>query len=281
MAAFSDEEKRILANILPGVAAALRSPLNNLHMAAQRLTQGQKGDSAESAIMRQSYYRMLRLVSNLAMGPELLSDKPFQTQNEELVVLLDELCRQADSIAREAGVEVRFDCRERYVVAAVERTYLERLVWNLLSNALKFTPRGGVITVSLEVRSGQVLLRVRDTGCGIPAERMATLFDRWAEGIEAAPAAYGMGLGLPICRRIAEGHGGRLLLESREGQGTLVTVALPHVRKDGGQVRDTGYDYAGGFSHVMMELSDALPYQAFAANGKTVQYIVWIFFLQF
>ena len=55
MAAFSDEEKRILANILPGVAAALRSPLNNLHMAAQRLTQGQKGDSAESAIMRQSY----------------------------------------------------------------------------------------------------------------------------------------------------------------------------------------------------------------------------------
>lgn len=198
MAAFSDEEKRILANILPGVAAALRSPLNNLHMAAQRLTQGQKGDSAESAIMRQSYYRMLRLVSNLAMGPELLSDKPFQTQNEELVVLLDELCRQADSIAREAGVEVRFDCRERYVVAAVERTYLERLVWNLLSNALKFTPRGGVITVSLEVRSGQVLLRVRDTGCGIPAERMATLFDRWAEGLEAAPAAYGMGLGLPI-----------------------------------------------------------------------------------
>ena len=266
MAAFSDEEKRILANVLPGVAAALRSPLNNLHMAAQRLTQGQEGESAESAIMRQSYYRMLRLVSNLAMGPELLSDKPFQTQNEELVVLLDELCRQADSIAREAGVEVRFDCRERYVVAAVERTYLERLVWNLLSNALKFTPQGGVITVSLEVRSGQVLLRVRDTGCGIPAERMATLFDRWAEGLEAAPAAYGMGLGLPICRRIAEGHGGRLLLESREGQGTLVTVALPHVRKDGGQVRDTGYDYAGGFSHVMMELSDALPYQAFAAT---------------
>lgn len=45
-----------------------------------------------------------------------------------------------------------------------------------------------------------------------------------------------------------------------------MTVALPHVRKDGGQVRDTGYDYAGGFSHVMMELSDALPYQAFAAK---------------
>lgn len=261
MAYFSEEEQHILSSVLPNVAAALRAPLNNLHMAAQRLAAQDGGD--EQAIMQQSYYRMLRLVNNLNTAPELLSDAPFDTQNLELVVWLDELCRQADSIAREAGVEVRFDCRERYVVAAVERTYLERLVWNLLSNALKFTPRGGVITVSLEVRSGQVLLRVRDTGCGIPAERMATLFDRWAEGLEAAPAAYGMGLGLPICRRIAEGHGGRLLLESREGQGTLVTVALPHVRKDGGQVRDTGYDYAGGFSHVMMELSDALPYQAF------------------
>ena len=174
MAAFSDEEKRILANVLPGVAAVLRSPLNNLHMAAQRLAQRQ-GDSDEAAVMRQSYYRMLRLVGNLAMGPELASDKPFETRNEELAALLDELCRQADSIAREAGVEVRFDCRERYVVAAVDRTYWERLVWNLLSNALKATPRGGTVTVTLEVRGGQVLLRVKDTGRGIPADRFADL----------------------------------------------------------------------------------------------------------
>ena len=262
MAAFSDEEKRILANVLPGVAAVLRSPLNNLHMAAQRLAQRQ-GDSDEAAVMRQSYYRMLRLVGNLAMGPELASDKPFETRNEELAALLDELCRQADSIAREAGVEVRFDCRERYVVAAVDRTYWERLVWTLLSNALKATPRGGTVTVTLEVRGGQVLLRVKDTGRGIPAERMETLFVRWAGEAQVMPPAYGMGLGLPICRRIAEGHGGRLLLESREGEGTLVTVAIPHVRRDGGQLREGRYDYAGGFSHVMMELSDALPYRAF------------------
>ena len=262
MAAFSDEEKQVLANVLPGVAAALRSPLNNLHMAAQRLA-AQRADSDEAAIMRQSYYRMLRLVGNLAMGPELASDKPFETRNEELVVLLDELCRQADSIARERGVRVRFDCRERYVVAAVEPIYWERLVWNLLSNALKATPEGGTVTVTLEVRNEQVLLRVGDTGSGIPAERLETLFDRWASEPVMMTPGCGMGLGLPICRRITEGHGGRLLLESREGAGTLVTVAIPHIRKDDGQVRQSQYDYAGGFSHVMMELSDALPYQAF------------------
>ena len=74
---------------------------------------------------------------------------------------------------------------------------------------------------------------------------------------------HGMGLGLLICRRVAEGHGGRLLLESREGEGTLVTVSLPHIRRGDGQVRERRTDYAGGFPHVMMELSDALPYQAF------------------
>ena len=176
---------------------------------------------------------------------------------------LDELCRQADSIAREAGVEVRFVCRERYVIAAVNRTYLERMVWNLLSNALKFTPKGGTITVTLEDRGKQLVLSVRDTGCGIAPEIADTLFDRWQQAERMELPSHGMGLGLLICRRAAEGHGGRLLLESREGEGTLVTVSLPHTRRNDGQVWESRTDYAGGFPHVMMELSDALPYRAF------------------
>ena len=221
MAFFSEEEQHILGKVLPNVAAALRAPLNNLHMAAQRLAP-QDSDCDEQAIMRQSYYRMLRLVGNLTTAPELLSDAAFDTQNLELVVWLDELCRQADSIAREAGVEVRFVCRERYVIAAVNRTYLERMVWNLLSNALKFTPKGGTITVTLEDRGKQLVLSVRDTGCGIAPEIAATLFDRWQQA-----------------------------------------VSLPHTRRNDGQVRESRTDYAGGFPHVMMELSDALPYRAF------------------
>ena len=148
------------------------------------------------------------------------------------------------------------------MVAAVERTYLERLVWSLLSNALKVAPAPGCITVMLEVKGKQVLLSVKDTGPGIPPEYLETVFDRWAQSRRLDDLSRGIGLGLPICRRVAEGHGGRLLLESREGQGTLVTVALPHVRRSG-EVRDVRMDYAGGFSHVMMELSDALPYRAF------------------
>ena len=262
MAEFTPEERQALCSVMPNIAVAMRTPLNNLHIAARRL-EAQEDAGEEGAILWQSYYRMLRMVNNLSMGPELLSDTRFETRDMELTVWLDELCRQAASIAREAGVAVSFVCKERYVIAAVNRTYLERMVWNLLSNALKFTPAAGRITVTLERRGAQVLLSVRDTGAGISPAYQEGLFDRWARNGQAGMPPHGIGLGLLICRRVAEGHGGRLLLESRVGVGTAVTAALPCTRRGDGQVRESRADYAGGFPHVMMELSDALPYQAF------------------
>ena len=71
-------------------------------------------------------------------------------------------------------------------------------------------------------------------------------------------------MGLPLCWRIAEGHGGRLVLESVKGQGTCVTVCLPDERSDAAQLRDhQGFDYHGGFQPHLVELADALSYQSF------------------
>lgn len=99
-------------------------------------------------------------------------------------------------------------------------------MWNLLSNALKFTPAGGRVTVSLRFERKQVLLTVTDTGGGIPVERMETVFDGYLHPERLAALPCGLGLGLPLCRRIAEGHGGRMVLDSRPDQGTSVTLAL-------------------------------------------------------
>ena len=78
-------------------------------------------------------------------------------------------------------------------------------ITDLAANSLR--AGADAIDIALSLDGTQLKLAVTDNGCGIPAERMATLFDRWAEGLEAAPAAYGMGLGLPICRL------GRMLLD--------------------------------------------------------------------
>ena len=81
------------------------------------------------------------------------------------------------------------------------------------------------------------------------------------------PPPHGLGLGLPLCRRIAEGHGGTLMAESREGQGSRFTLSLPD-RQVGSGVSDVPFDYAGGFNRTLMALSDALPVSAFLRNNQ-------------
>ena len=270
---WTEEQLHLLGQVMPHIAQQLRLPLNNLAMSAQQLAAHAGEDAADQragAVLQQSYFRMLRLVSNLDFAPLLLDDAPFYKQNIDAVAWLDTLCLQAEGLFTEKGVALRWNCEMPYHIVALHREHMDRLLWNLLNNALKFTPQGGQVTVTLSTAGGQLLLTVTDTGCGIPAEQMETVFDRWLSRDEHDPAPYGLGLGLPLCRRIAQGHGGRLLLSSQEGQGTTATVALPDVTVSGDTVRDVAADYLGGFSRGLVELSDALPYTAFTAENLDI-----------
>ena len=263
------EREELLNEILPNVASQLRGPLGNMHVAILRMKNScEENEAAERnmAILSQSYYRAMRLVNNLSAAPMLTETAPFLTANVELVAWVDELVRQTQPLAEEAGVEVRFETELRHHSVAIHKNHMERLFWNLMSNALKFTPRGGSVTVTVRLSGKQVLLEVTDTGCGISEELQETVFDRYLHPQRMDPQPHGLGLGLPLCRRIAEGHGGRLMLQSRVGQGTTVTVALPDRKSLSGVVKDVAFHYAGGFQPVLMELSDALPYGAFRAR---------------
>ena len=246
--------------------------LNELsrHISAGEVTPEQARDAStdtdrSAAILCQSYYRILRVVNNLSDAPMLAEEKPLDTENVELVRFLDGLCRQGEALAQLMELRLTFTCPERAHTVAVNREYLARLFWNLVSNAMKFTPRGGTVDVCLRSGQGCVLLSVKDSGSGIPQDKQAQLFDRWQHSHMDLPA-HGLGLGLPLCRRIAQGHGGSLVVSSREGQGTTVTVRLPDRRSGVTLVRDMPFHYAGGFNPTLVELADALPYQAFTKN---------------
>lgn len=142
------------------------------------------------------------------------------------------------------------------------------MVYHLLSNAFKFTPAGGKITVELRLSGKQILLSVTDTGTGIPAEKLETLFDRYLHENLMDPRPHGLGLGLPLCRRIAEGHGGVLLAESKEGAGSRFTVRMPKRRAENGGVSDIPLDYSGGFNPTLLGLADALPTTAFRQKNQ-------------
>lgn len=268
-----EQEMHELSKLFPNIATQLRSSLGTLHLAASQLITAEQREKdpdldAKAAVMDQSYYRMLRLVTNLNQAALLQSDRPLPLRDTDLVDLLTKLCARAEGLAAEMGLTLEFVCREQQLISAVAPRELEQMVYHLLSNAFKFTPAGGRITVELRLNGKQILLSVTDTGTGIPPEKLETLFDRYLHENLMDPRPHGLGLGLPLCRRIAEGHGGVLLAESKEGTGSRFTVRMPKRRAENGGVSDIPLDYGGGFNLTLLGLADALPATVFRQKNQ-------------
>lgn len=267
-----EPDQNKLASLFPNIAAQLRGALGNLRLAATQLAPADAREAdpsldAKAALLDQSYYQLLRLVNSLSAAAHLTSDDPLPLQDRDIVELVSDLCDSAASLAPLLGLELRFSCALDSHICAVSPDALEQFLYHLLSNAFKFTPPGGTVTVGIQVRQDHVLLSVADTGCGIPEERLPTLFDRYLHSELQDPPPYGLGLGLPLCRRIAEGHGGMLMAESRPGKGTCFTLSLPD-RQVGNSLSDVPFDYSGGFNRTLLALADALPAKAFLLRSQ-------------
>ena len=263
-----NEKNRELGEVLQQVSGQLRSSLNNIYRSLERIAPPELRDQEEgldidAAILCQSYYRILRLANNLSDAAEF--DKPVHAKlkNDDIVGFCREIIRRAQVPAELLGLELEFRCAKSSHIIALDKDRLERMMLNLLSNAFKFTPKGGHITLEIRVEVKRVELRLTDTGCGIAPELLETIFDRYLHTERIDPPPHGLGLGLPICRRIAQEHGGSLLLTSRPGEGTTVTVSLPNQKVQKQELSTFIVDTTGGFNPILLELSDALPKQAF------------------
>lgn len=267
-----EQDQDQLTRLFPGVAAQMRNALSNLHLAAGQLAPAaaREQDPAldrKAACLDQSYYQLLRLVNNLSMASCLAEDRRPLLKNKDLVEFVGAWCEEAASLAPLLGIEVRFVCVKDRLVCAVDPDALRHILEHLMSNALKFTPAGGTVTVELKESAGRVLLQVTDTGCGIPPERMETLFDRYLHENQMDPQVHGLGLGLPLCRRLAELQEGTLMVDSRPGRGSRFILSLP-LRQVKGSVSDVPFEYAGGFNRTLLALADALPVNAFLVRNQ-------------
>lgn len=146
------------------------------------------------------------------------------------VDLADVVRRCVDTLhasGRTAGFDLRFEAEPSVVHADPAR--LLQVVDNILDNAIKYSPGGGMLEVTVKHADGQAELRVRDDGQGIPAQLLPSVFDIFVQGAQPLQrASGGLGIGLSLVRRLVEMHGGSVEIESEgEGHGTLVTVRLP------------------------------------------------------
>jgi two-component system, OmpR family, heavy metal sensor histidine kinase CusS len=176
-----------------------------------------------------------RLVNQLLLLAETDTER-LRTRSEPLdLSFLVERCAEMFSAAAEARhVTLRMAILPGIEVVGFAN-HLRQVVNNLLDNALKFTPPGGTISVEVVRESDTAaILRVRDTGCGIPAADLPRIFERFFRGDKSRQRLQettGTGLGLSICQAIVAAHGGQILVDSREGMGTTMTVRLPAIQE--------------------------------------------------
>jgi len=141
--------------------------------------------------------------------------------------VVDEMAPQA----RADQIDLRCECSAAYLSG--DAGHLQRVVENLVANAIKFTPAGGAVTVATVVCEGEVQLRVSDTGPGIEPEAHDRIFHKFGQA--ATGHRMSVGLGLTFCKLIAEAHGGSIRLESRPGKGSTFVVVLPRHPDDDGE----------------------------------------------
>jgi heavy metal sensor kinase len=175
--------------------------------------------------------RMLRTVEDLLLlaridyKPAIFKRDPF-----EFGAFYREVFEQAKNLGEQKGVAISFDPLAGTIPVKGDKLHLRRLFYNLIHNAVKFTPPGGAVHLTTRMDKGTVYASVSDSGVGIPESDLARIFDRFfhREPVDSREDP-GTGLGLNIALAIARGHGGDIRAESRLGKGSTFTVMLPVV----------------------------------------------------
>jgi signal transduction histidine kinase len=211
------------------VTHELRSPLTSIRGAVDLLHTGGPGPLTEKQgrltdIIRESAERLLGLANQIIELSRLRAGVDLDRKPLDLAMLVDRVVEELHPQAADAGVALE---RERYgshfaYLGDAERLY--QLVVNLGANAIRFTPRGGRVTMRIMEAGAEFELQVEDTGVGIPADALPTIFEPYRQ---AHQDRGGTGLGLAIVRGVATAHGGRVMAESHEGKGSRFTVLLP------------------------------------------------------
>jgi two-component system sensor histidine kinase BaeS len=220
-------------DFLADVSHELRTPIAALRTFNELLTEGQVPDTAtRQEFLEQSGQQIERLdwlasnlleLSKLDSGLVLLDLRP-----DDLRAVVENAVQQAQPSADRKGVRIVVNMPSEPLRQRHDPQRLGQVLGNLIGNAIKFTPAGGTVEITLKASDKGSEITVSDTGVGIDARELPYVFDRFYRGTQAnEPRATGSGLGLSIVRSIVEMHDGRVAITSTPGVGTQVSVVLP------------------------------------------------------
>lgn len=258
-------------------ARELREPLTSVMTTADRLfpiaaMEDDPEARAQIARLNRGLFQMLRVISNMSDASRYTSLSPARQETRDVCALLNEIFTQAQELVAHAGIQLTFTNWKEPVFCLVDPETLERAVLNILSNAIKFTPKGGSIDATLCRKGNKLYLSIQDSGSGVASHIRGSIHSRYLRQPALEDGQFGIGLGMVLIRSAASEHGGTVLVDQPEGQGTRITMTLAIRKNPSGTLHAPvlRVDYAGERDHGLIELSDCLPpelYDTKKVNG--------------
>jgi signal transduction histidine kinase len=223
---------RLKSEFIANVSYELRTPLNAIIGFAEILDKQYFGELNPRQLdysrgILDSSYRLLTLINDiLDLATIEAGYMLLETEHIDIHSLMVSVLGLTRERARKQNLNLEFDCPHDLGTLTADERRLKQALFNLISNAMKFTPSGGTIRLAARREGGEIALVVADNGAGIPSEHQARVFEKFERGNPQARQS-GAGLGLSLVKSFVELHGGRVEMISEPGVGTTVTLHLP------------------------------------------------------
>jgi len=232
------EYDRIRTEFFSNISHELRTPINVIFSALQMhelilkdcLLENKSIDKYKyTKIMKQNCYRILRLVNNIIDITKI--DSGYFNINEyniDIIALVENITLSVADYIEDKGLSLIFDTNVEEKIMACDPEKIERIILNILSNAVKFTSNGGKITVSIEDCYEKICIKIKDTGRGIPQDKLNSIFERFIQVDKSLARDHeGSGIGLSLVKCLVELHGGMISVKSEINYGTEFDICIP------------------------------------------------------
>ena len=249
-------------------AKELRIPLAGLMTGLERIvSQDCTAQAQETATqLQRRIMQMHRIINNMSDCSNTASSDT--TELIDLCRPLEEILSKSAHALQSIGITLNYSIPTQPIYTLANQQKLERAVYNLISNAAKFSPAGGLIQADVRRNGNRVAISIADQGNGVT--NRADIFTRYLRHPALEDSRNGIGLGMVFVRAAAIAHGGTVLVDQPENGGTRVTMTISICESKHTQVRSPKirFDYAGEQDHCLLELSDVLPAHLYAPQHQ-------------